>query len=282
MSYLSRDTSRQSGAPVVLFLFTQGLLEWRYTSAAQPIEALGYTWEPVSVAMGGVTQSNDMTKDTLSVKLPRDDSLATSFLGYVPDQTTSVTIYRGHLDDPEFLVYWKGRVASYKVTGDNVSLECEPIFTSLRRPGLRARYQKSCRFALYGRGCRLNSEGWATPGRCTGINGAVVTVPEAASLPAGWLIGGMLRSPDGILRYIVNHVGDQVTLMRPVKSLVEAFANSGYGYNYGSYYGGVEVKLYPGCDRSRTTCEGKFNNLDNYGGFPWIPTTNPFGGSSIA
>jgi len=41
------------------------------------------------------------------------------------------------------------------------------------------------------------------------------------------------------------------------------------------------VKIYPGCDRVRATCESKFDNLDNFGGFPWIPTKNPFGGSSI-
>lgn len=282
MSYASKDYSAQDGAPVHLFLFTQGLLTWRYTTAAQPVIALGYEWEPSSLTNGAVNQSNDMVKDTLSIQVPRDYSLAETFLAYVPDTITSVTMYRGHLTAPgEFIVYWKGRVASFKATGDSVSLECEPIFTSLRRPGLRARFQKSCRHALYGRGCRLNSEDWATSLLCTATSGANVTVPGAASLPVGYLIGGMLRSPDGVLRYIVNHVGDQVTLMRPVKSLVEAVAAAGYGRSYGEYYGGVAVKLYPGCNHTTAECTARFNNLDNYGGFPWIPIKNPFGGSSI-
>jgi hypothetical protein len=44
---------------------------------------------------------------------------------------------------------------------------------------------------------------------------------------------------------------------------------------------GQAVTLYPGCDHTTTTCDGKFSNLNNYGGFPHIPTKNPFGGSPI-
>lgn len=280
MTYSSKDLSIQSGAPIHLFLFVQGVLEWRYTTAAYPVEALGHTWLPTPLTPGTVNQSNDMTKDTLSLKFPRGHEFAKTFLSYTPDQVTSVTVYRGH-EATEFIVYWKGRVSSAKASGTSMSLECEPIFTSLRRPGLRARYQKACRFALYGRGCRLNSEDWAVEGRCTAASGADVVVEEAASLPAGWLIGGMLRAPDGVLRYIVEHNGANLKLIRPVDSLLQIMAEDGYGYSYGEYYGEVQVKLYPGCDHTMTTCRAKFNNQDNYGGFPWIPSTNPFGGSSI-
>ncbi|PQO22067.1 hypothetical protein C2I36_15045 [Rhodobacteraceae bacterium WD3A24] len=41
------------------------------------------------------------------------------------------------------------------------------------------------------------------------------------------------------------------------------------------------VELARGCDLRRDTCEAKFNNLANFGGFPNIPGINPFGGSSI-
>jgi len=31
-----------------------------------------------------------------------------------------------------------------------------------------------------------------------------------------------------------------------------------------------------GCDHSVSTCAARFDNLANYGGFPFIPTKNPF------
>ncbi|MCP3868314.1 MAG: hypothetical protein GY703_09520, partial [Gammaproteobacteria bacterium] len=44
--------------------------------------------------------------------------------------------------------------------------------------------------------------------------------------------------------------------------------------------GGLAITLYPGCAHNPTACAA-FGNLDNYGGFWWIPGKNPMGGSSI-
>lgn len=285
MTYQTQETSVQSGAPVLLFLFVQGVLSWRYTSAAVPVTHLGVPYLPSQIGPGGVSQSADMVKDTLSLKFPRDHEFAAQFLGYSPDQITTVTVFRGHLNDPsgQFITYWKGRVASFKATGETISVECEPIFTSLRRPGLRARWQRSCRYALYHRGCGLDPEQFGSDGTCTSVDGVNIVVPEAAALPPGWLVSGMIKAPDGVLRYIVNHSGANLTLIRPVDSLDKAVnGGSGYGNGYGNFYGGpVPVRVYPGCDHSMSTCEAKFDNLNNYGGFPWIPSKNPMGGSSI-
>lgn len=270
MTYSSRETSVQNGVPIQLLQFVQGLQEWYYTTASYSIEALGKTWVPTPVQFSAVTQSNEMAKDTLSLKFPRGHEFASVFLGYnTPDVLTSVTLFRGHVNDPDaqFITYWKGRVSSFKASGETLSLECEPIFTSLRRPGLRARYQRTCRHALYGRGCRLDAEDWGTAGVLTAVDGATLTIPAAASLPIGYLSGGMVKTPDGILRYVIGHNGSQVTLMRPVRKLVDSV--------------GSAVTVYPGCDHTRSTCQARFDNIDNYGGFSWIPTKNPFGGSSI-
>lgn len=269
MSYNDLETSVQGGRPVLLLHLVQGTSEWRYTTANRVVTALGFNWTPTAVQLGAITQSGEMAKDTLSLKFPRGHEFASTFLSYTPDLLTSVTLYRGHLDDPDgqFVTYWKGRVSSFKASGESLNVECEPIFTSLRRPGLRARYQRTCRHALYGRGCRLNAEDWGSVSTLTAVDGANLTVPAAASLPAGYLVGGMIRTPDGVLRYLVGHNGDIVTLLRAVKQLPDQV--------------GSAVTLYHGCDHTRSTCQGTFNNLDNYGGFSWIPTKNPFSGSSI-
>ena len=184
-----------------------------------------------------------------------------------------MTIFRGHINDNDFIVYWKGRVSGSKAGGHSVSLNCESIFTSLRRPGLRARYQRTCRHALYSSNCGVNLETHGREMRLLHIASTNCNIPDASEFIDGYFTGGMIKAPDNSLRLISNHTGASITLSRPIISLETGFVNSGYG--------GVRVILYPGCDRLKSTCIDKFNNVENHGGFPFIPIKNPFGGSSI-
>ena len=42
---------------------------------------------------------------------------------------------------------------------------------------------------------------------------------------------------------------------------------------------GPMATVYPGCSHNTTDCDTVFDNLDNYGGFPYLPSENPFGNS---
>ncbi len=44
---------------------------------------------------------------------------------------------------------------------------------------------------------------------------------------------------------------------------------------------GMTLKAYPGDDHTLATCATKFDNVANYGGFPYFPEKNPFGGSPV-
>lgn len=290
MTYLDKELSRQAGRPIHLYLVVQEGKRWALTTSPIPVVFGGEEYTPSPISHSEPKIANELSKDGVSLVLPIEDDLAKEFLGYPPDQVTSITIFRLHYDDPsaEAVVLWKGRIASSKVTGGKITILCESIFTSLRRPGLRARYQRSCRHVLYGRGCGINFEPFGVPGTPTAVSasGVQITVPVAANYPSDYFFGGMLRASDGSLRLILGQEGSGITISRPILSLSNDAASaatfgSGYGRNYGRLYGGFWVTIYPGCDRSMATCKGRFNNLDNYGGFPHIPIKNPFGGSSI-
>ena len=269
MSYLSKDQSTEDSNPYYRFLFVQGSTEYRYTTQPYIVGDSGGTWEPVPIDSSEITQSNEMAKDAVKLIIPSDNSFARLFLGGVPEQITSITIFRGDGAEEEFEYYWKGRVAGASVTGDMVTLECENIFTSMRRPGLRARYQKNCRHALYRRGCSLNDYDFAAAGVATSASGFLVTIQDLidSSITDGYFTGGMIETGDGFLRYITNHSGTTLTLIRPFQALEDEVNGSA---------GTANVTLYPGCDHTRNTCKDKFNNLNNFGGFPWIPGKNPF------
>lgn len=272
MTYLSQESSKTSGKPVFLYEFVQGSLSWFFNSSADTIIWNTKTWLPNSISHSDVTQSNELSKDNLSLKFSRLDTFANQFMGYAPDQVTSIIIRRGHINDGEFVVYWRGRVVGSKASNNTIDIECESIFTSLRRPGLRARYQRTCRHALYSSGCNLSKDSFVSTGLVSALSGATITVPAIAGADAGWWLGGIVGY--GVnLRLISGHSGGVITMSRPIDALSDAFAL--YGSN------SQTVSIYPGCDRTRGTCGSKFANSLNFGGFPWIPTKNPLGGSSI-
>lgn len=255
--------------PVEFFRFVMGSEVWTYTSADHPITYNDELYAPVPIGRGGIEAKNELSKANLDIKVDIYNPLSRTLLRSVNEEVLTLTMFvQTELGTG---TAWKGRLSSLKPSGTQLTMAFESVFTSLRRPGLRARYQKTCRHALYGRGCTLDPDDFDVAATATAVDGSVVTVTEAAAQADGWWVGGMLRGPDNVLRWIIGHTGMALTLSRPLDSIAEEIAASGT----------ASVTLYPGCDHNRETCRVKFNNLDNYGGFPWIPSKNPMGGSSI-
>lgn len=261
----------------------QGLTEskvWTFTSGDEPVEYMGETYTPVPIGRSEAETKNELSRANIEVKMDLDNSMGQRWLHDRIEAMVTLTIFERDEDD-EISIVWKGRLSGVKPTMSEIVLNFESVFTSLRRPGLRARYQRACRHVLYGRGCSLNKDDFAVFGKVTAVSNEVVTVPEAASYDDGYFAGGMIEGPDGTLRFITTHVGQNLTLIRPLEGINKGLVNAGYGKSYGMYYGGLGCRIFPGCPRDRNTCNNRFNNLPNYGGFPFIPLRNPFDGSSI-
>jgi uncharacterized phage protein (TIGR02218 family) len=196
------------------------------------------------------------------------------------NQPVTLTIFRGHEQVlGETVAHWKGRVVGAEVEGARLILSAESIFSTLRRAGVRAKYQSLCRHALYGRGCGLDIAQHLAILTVAAVSGATVTVPGAAAQPDGWYRSGVLRF--GVqLGFIIGHVGATITLSRPMPELATALANPTLDPVTGAPQP-IAVDIAPGCDLRAETCAAKFGNLLNFGGFPSIPGRNPFGGGSI-
>ena len=268
MSYISIDQSVESGMPVELYQFNQSTKSWYFTNVATDIVYNVITYLATNISRGATSQSREVDKGTLSITVPRDHELGSEFIGRTVDVNTTITILRGHLTDSsvEYLPVWKGRVVASKVSGSVLELICESVFTSLRRTGLRARFQKNCRHALYSQACSVGQGNFKTNGVVTGTSGLVLSLGGIDLLPAGYLAGGMIKTLDGTLRFILDHTGNAIEL------------NKGFA---GGIQIGDTVEVFPGCDHLMSTCIDRFNNLPNFGGFPYIPLKNPFSGTSL-
>lgn len=278
-------------------------------------------FEPIAIKRTSSTQTTEPAKSNIEVEIPIDCDLASLLLGGPLDQVVILTVFtkressvsptniqrsvsiygvseftadRGtqinrslnirsvsefsaamwNVSGPQVFVSWKGRLSSWKPSSGKIILNVESSFTSIRRPGLRPTFQRSCRHALYSTQCGVNYFDFDTQLNVTSINGAEVTLSGASALGDGYLTGGYMEIVpiNGYNLFITNHVGNVVTLKRPSQELVDDFALNGPS---------TVVRVYPGCNFTRAQCAERFNNLLNYGGFDWIPTKNPMGGSSI-
>ncbi len=264
MTYFAKETSRQGGRPVELFQFTDGKQFWRYCTGDEPIAYLGNSYQPATIVRGATEASQEFGKSQMQVRIPADLPLAKFMASQIANNFIGITLFRTHVDDTEFITYWRGRVVSSEWRNHECTLTCEPVFTGLQRAGLRALYQRPCRHAVYSSSCGVDKALHAIE---TTVDTAVlnqVFVTIAGTFPNNHFTGGMLKTDEGS-RVIIQHIGTSLILITPIAGL----------------NGGKEITLYPGCDHTFLTCKSKFDNGINFGGQPWLPQKNPFTGDGI-
>lgn len=264
MSYATLESSVNSGQPIELYQFnTEGSYVYLTSNAVEVVYA-GNTYVPSSVTRDRIKQSTDAFKNDVALTFPRTNEFALGFITYAQDLITTLTIFRGHLGDNDYKTYWKGRVLGAEATNNEVRLICESIFTSLRRTGIRARYEYTCRHALYSQGCGVNKTSFDFSGNVDSISsdGSTLTISEAGLQVDGYFTGGYI-TVNGVSRFITEHTGSNLVLNSPFIDIAV----------------GDSTVFYAGCDHTKATCNSKFSNVVNFGGWSYIPTKNPFGSS---
>lgn len=262
MSYNAFDTSTDSGLVCEIYKFQIGSSLYYYTSSAYDVTFESQVYTSTQINRSKIKQSSNAMKDGITINLPLSHDFSQFVLN--PDNVESITIsiYRGHANDPdnEFICYWLGRVTGHTVNGQNFSMTCESVFTSIKSVGLRARFELSCRHALYDSKCGVSASAFEELATINTVNGTTLTFTGAQAFGDNYFTGGFIKDSNGISRFIASHIGDEIRLFRRVPSIVP----------------GSIVRIFPGCNRSIDNCKNKFNNLDNHGGFPFIPSKNPF------
>lgn len=256
-----------------LYRFVEGTTIHTYTSADEPEMYGSETYECLAMGRDEIANKTQLSKATVNVTVPINSVIAQRWLATTLETNVTLTIFLAN--DAGTFVSWKGRLQSVKPDGPSCKLAFESIFTSLRRPGLRLSYQRTCPYVLYGQGCNRNNENpqsaRAVAGNVIAVAGQVVTVDSANSQPDGFFTGGLIVAPDGSQRFITRHFGQNLTIIRFSQSIDDEFALSG----------AFATTIYPGCDRSIQTCHDKFDNEANNGAFYYIPLINPFANTSI-
>jgi uncharacterized phage protein (TIGR02218 family) len=121
------------------------------------------------------------------------------------------------------------------------------------------RFQAPCNHILYSSRCGVSPASHQETATVTAISGNVITVDALSFADNDCAAGVIIAS--GEQRMVVSNAGTSVTFTYP-------FANLQIG---------DEVIIRRGCDHAFDgDCKNKFNNGDNFGGFPLVPGKNPF------
>lgn len=269
MSYNAIEISDASSHAFRLFKFSRNNASWFYTSSDIDIEWLGDTYISAPINCDNINQTTEVSRDPINVTVPLDLNFVRDYIASPPTVVTTCTVYGGHFGDSEVVPLYIGRVVNAKFTEQDAALRIESVFSSLKRPCLRFRYQRNCPHDLYGAdGCKVDKSLYAVTGTVTVIDSTKMSCPEVGTFDNGYFSGGYINFDNGGIetnRFIIDHIGEQLEYDLPFTGLTN----------------GVTVTVYPGCDRTISTCHEKFSNEDNYGGQPFYGEKNPFNGDMI-
>ena len=272
MSYDARETSVELGKPVELYLFQSGSLVFAYTSGTDPVTYNSIDYQPIQISREEPDIVGDPEVQNLMLTMPADDVFVFRYRTTVPGNRDRLTVYRRHANDggsPETIFFWSGEVSSVAFQGDEAKVGVEPTGSVMRRPVPRRTFSNSCSHVHYDRGCKVNdaSPSFRFDVIVVSISGSTITVQGTGigGQATDFFNAGFLRQGTLDHRMVLDStdLGSdtiQISLLIPFEDIEV----------------GEIIQLFAGCDHSFVTCASKFNNAANYGGFPWVPTDNPF------
>lgn len=266
-SFNALETSLESSRPIELYELSIGNVNYRYTSGEDTITVGTQIYLPLAIGRNQVEQGSDQANRTLLITMPANNEFAARYVGLVPGDRAFVNIYRYQRDEsPAFstqVLIFKGLVQSVRFSEDGTVAEVavRSIETALNRIVPRFTYMGMCNHFLFDAGCKVNPALFNHVGTVTAVNGNDVTVAGLAA--SGYDVVGGYARPTTVqdFRMVLAQSGDTVTLLLP-------FADSVLG---------GDLQLFAGCDHIVDgDCALVFDNVENFGGFGFVPNKNPF------
>jgi uncharacterized phage protein (TIGR02218 family) len=271
MPFAPIETSPEDANVIELYTFTFGAVTDRFTSFNREVTFDGFTWLPTQIAHSAVQASVEDAINELKITVPQDNVIAQQYIANVPGRIGSVRVERGHFDDPaeETVLLFDGFIAQVQFDGEiTATMTCKPATNVFKRSGPRFTYQGICNHVLYDARCKVLRTGdpageFTFTGTVIGVSGNDIDVSGVSGNGADWAVGGFVKAPaggDDDARLVLAQSGDTLTLLLPFSIPVIA----------------TSVDVLAGCTHDLAICESKFDNVINYGGFPYVPRKNPF------
>jgi len=264
VTYATDQLSVSDSAPIHLFIFTGTPTIYRHTGYPSDVvyAANAYTSIPISHGNADLALGAGDARE-LIVELPVTAQVVRDFGFGMPKRTLTLVVLRLQTLSGVATKIWEGNVADVAAIGR---------WAKLRVPNKAAAYevnvpgayrQAQCNLQLYSTLCGVVRADHliATTASSVSANGKTIVVASVGGVfDQLFRHGEIVRDADGERRTIVSQIGTTLQINAEFRDL--AVANA--------------VTLYAGCDKRITTCHGKFANVENHRGMPYIRDRNPF------
>lgn len=273
MTFAALDQSIALGAPCELYQFTRGALVWRYTSfdADVPVGPVTFVagW-PLS--RDEPEMSEESKRSSLRIETSADFPIALLFREGAPAEPIWVSVFRKHVGDDETYLLWQGvlRNCNWTPASNKVEFDADPIEKVCGKGGFRQTYGPHCHKKLFSSRCGVAEADHTVPATLASLSadGFTATIPQASAKPNQYFRFGellVLASQTRIM--VLDHQGQTLRLKYPLRNVQP----------------GAQLRLTAGCDHcwkladgSWGSCKATYNNLVNFGGYPFVPIKNPF------
>lgn len=270
MSFEDAHTRERGPSVFSLFEFQIGEdVFYRYTDADEPVWFQENEFIPEPISRSDIETDGTLKKANIKVNTRYNLKPAKIFRVDPPSFVTNLKVWEGHFTDRarEFRLVWSGRVLNCKAEPPTAEFTCEPISTSLKRPGLRRNYQRPCPHALYGTLCGAAKVDQPVNWVSGSDNAWVITKPSSGYIGAETYEGGLVSwiDAEGLLRRqtILSVQEDGNHLILSVnRALAPSQAPTG-------------ITIRKGCNHTEDACSLWHDNIQNFGGCPFIPTDTP-------
>jgi len=270
------------GIAYLIHLSTPGS-DWYYTTADVDVTYTGSTYPVIKGATFSAEPLSDITKVSasqargdLEIDMPSDNPAAMIYYAVPPDRSIDVVIYQCDLQDVDITTakWWTGLVRSCATVGDETKFTCETRYSRAKRQATAGReFRRECSWQLFGAGCGLDKTAFkdaATIAELAVSGDALkVKVEMAAQRVADYFAAGLVDAGERSQRIESSTSGTASGSGTYYHTLTLALPLPGVAVD-------DAVDVYPGCDKSTSTCDNKFSNITRFGGFPFIGSKNPF------
>ena len=223
-------------------------------------------YTPAAITRTSIVQSEELEKTTQEITLPLTNEMARRWIFGAARDTVSVTIFEQK--GAETSALWRGVLSEVAPTESTIQLNFNDIYFSLQKKGQGVTYTRNCRHHLYSNACGVKitiPSPYVETGTIKTVEGTKLTLNSA---PGKNFKGGYIKFADGSTAAVMNHSGAVITILAPSLYLAEEGSSK-------------VVTMYVGCNKTVNDCKSKFNNVSNFGGFPWIPNLGLFDGRPI-
>ncbi len=265
MTYTGSEVSKHGGKPTELYKFEGTYANFFYTSGPKkvryPDEVGGDIYLPIALRRSEIncgTQDDDGLD--LNIEMSVQNELVKIYGFQNSPPALDLTILRYHeLDD--VISYWTGPVNDIQIANGVATIRSlSTLGAALEANFPNVFFQSPCNHVLYDTRCKVSYDDWSFSAVALDINGRVLTVDSVGTL-GGKLVGGEVLLASGERRMITAQNATEVIVNFPFSQIAED----------------DPIMLAAGCDLAyKGDCKVKFDNNVNFGGFPFVPSSNPF------